>query len=334
MMGLSPRSVARTALGLGLGLLLAAPARAQDTTRADETFQAGRALLKDGKFADACPKFEESQRHDPASGTLLALAYCQELSGLLASSWANYLAASDLAAKEGQTERQTAAAERAKALSERYSTLTIVVPAELSNLPGLRILRDGIEVDRSAYNGKIPLNGGMHSVEAVAPGRERWSGAITLQQEADHKTLTLPILSQQSGGGVVTFSSAPSQPAPAPAVREAPPNRMRQASLLLAVGSGVALGLGGTFGILAASRNESSNEDNHCNPSGCDAVGIDRRNAALSAARVSSWSFVAAGALATGAVVLYVTSPNSTSSTRIETGINDGSARVALTRKF
>src|SRR5690606_16024442 len=128
-------------------------------------------------------------------------------SGLLASSWANYLAASDLAAKEGQTERQAAASERAKALSERYSTLTIVVPAELSSLPGLRILRDGIEVDRSAYNGKIPLNGGMHSIEATAPGRERWSGAITLQQEADHKTVTLPILSRQSGDGAVTFSS-------------------------------------------------------------------------------------------------------------------------------
>lgn len=333
-MGSSSRSAAWSALSLGL-LLAAAPARAQDTTRADETFQAGRQLLKDGKYADACPKFEESQRHDPASGTLLALAYCQELSGLLASSWANYLAASDLAAKEGQTERHAAASERAKALSERYSTLTIVVPAELSSLPGLRVLRDGIEVDRSAYNGKIPLNGGMHSIEAIAPGRQRWSGAVTLQQEADHKTLTLPVLSAEPGGGFVTFSSAPARPSPpTPMQREQPPNRMRQASLLLAVGSGVALGLGGTFGILAASRNESSNEDGHCSASGCDAIGIDRRNAALSAARVSSWSFVAAGALATGAIVLYVTSPSSSSTTRIETGINDGTARVSVTRNF
>jgi hypothetical protein len=331
-MGSSSRSAAWSALSLGL--LLAAPARAQDTTRADETFQAGRELLKDGKYADACPKFEESQRHDPASGTLLALAYCQELSGLLASSWANYLAASDLAAKEGQTARHTAASERAKALSERYSTLTIIVPAELSSLPGLRVLRDGIVVDRSAYNGKIPLNGGMHSIEAFAPGRQRWSGAVTLQQESDHKTLTLPVLSAEAGGGIVTFSNPPPGAAPPPMQREQPPNRMRQASLLLAVGSGVALGLGGTFGILAASRNESSNENGHCTASGCDAIGIDRRNAALSAARVASWSFVAAGALATGAVVLYVTSPNSSSTTRIETGINDGTARIAMTRRF
>jgi hypothetical protein len=323
----------RTVLALGLSLGLPAQARAQDTTRADETFQAGRALLKDGKYADACPKFEESQRHDPASGTLLALAYCQELSGLLASSWANYLAAADLAAKEGQAERQSAASERAKGLAGRYSTLTIVVPAELGNLPGLRVLRDGIEVNRTAYNNKIPLNGGMHSIEATAPGRARWSGAITLQQEADHKTMTLPVLDAEQSGGVVSFTD-PSPRRETSPPREPPVNRMRQASLLLAVGSGVALGLGATFGILATSRNESSNEGGHCDASGCDAFGIERRNAALSAARVSTWSFVAAGALATGSVVLYLGSSPSKQSTRIETGVYEGSARVAVTRRF
>src|SRR5882724_7680569 len=133
-------------------------AAAQDTTRADETFHAGRELMKDGKLGEACPKFEESQRADPASGTLLALAYCQELSGLLASSHANYLAAADLAAKEGQAERQRAAGERAEGLSKRVSTLTIIVPPELGRQAGLKVRRDGIEVDRISYNVRIPLN--------------------------------------------------------------------------------------------------------------------------------------------------------------------------------
>src|SRR5262245_41023526 len=70
-----------------------------DAKKADETFNAGHKLMKDGNFTDACPKFEESQRADPASGTLLALAYCQELSGLLASACGNYRAAAQLAAK-------------------------------------------------------------------------------------------------------------------------------------------------------------------------------------------------------------------------------------------
>src|SRR5882724_5078619 len=71
-------------------------------SQADETFLLGRALLKDRRYAEACPKFQQSQVEDPASGTLLALAYCQELSGLLASSLSSYLAAAQLAEHEGR----------------------------------------------------------------------------------------------------------------------------------------------------------------------------------------------------------------------------------------
>src|SRR5215216_964477 len=118
-------------VALTAALVLPRWASAQDTTRADETFHAGKALMKDGKLTEACPKFEESQKADPAPGTLLALAYCQELSGLLASAHANYLAASDLAAKEGQPKRHDAAANKAEELSRRVSTLTISVPSAL-----------------------------------------------------------------------------------------------------------------------------------------------------------------------------------------------------------
>src|SRR3954469_24221678 len=142
-------------LALMAALVLPRWALAQDTTRADETFHAGKALMKDGKLAEACPKFEESQKADPAPGTLLALAYCQELSGLLASAHSNYLAAADLAAKEGQPEKQKASGERAETLAKRLSTLTILVPPDLTHQAGLKILRDGIEVDRTAYGSAI-----------------------------------------------------------------------------------------------------------------------------------------------------------------------------------
>src|SRR5258706_10587195 len=147
-------------LALTASLVLPRLASAQDTTRADETFHAGRELMKDGKLAEACPKFEESQRADPAAGTLLALAYCQEVSGLLASAHSNYLAAANLAATEGQADKQKAAGERAEALSKRVSTLVILVPPSLRQKAGLRIARDGIELDRTSYNVPIPLNGG------------------------------------------------------------------------------------------------------------------------------------------------------------------------------
>jgi len=321
-------------LALALGLAVPRWAAAQDTTKADETFHAGRELMKDGKFADACPKFEESQRADPASGTLLALAYCQELSGLLASAHANYLAAADLAAKEGQAERQKAAGERAASLSKRVSTLTLLVPAELSQRAGLKVQRDGIELERISYNVAIPLNGGTHAIEVTAPGRERWAGVITLQTEADHKTLQVPVLELESQSFIEMTGprrgATSNRPPPAEPVSV---RRMRQASIGLGLASAVGVGLGVTFGLAAKSRNDASNRDGHCDASGCDAYGAGRREAALDAARVSTWSFIAAGAFGAGALVLYFKAENA-SSTQLATSLVGGSPRVSLRGSF
>jgi hypothetical protein len=310
-------------------------AAAQDTTRADETFHAGRELMKDGKLAEACPKFEESQKADPASGTLLALAYCQELSGLLASAHANYLAATNLAAKEGQSERQKAAGERAEALSKRVSTLTILVPAELTQQPGLKIKRDGIELDRTTYNVALPLNGGTHLIETTAPGRERWAGVVTLQNEADRKTLQLPLLEPESASYIeiagprrAVAPTAAARPIESPSVR-----RMRHVSLGLGIASAASFGLGVTFGLAAKSRNDASNRDGHCDATGCDAYGAERRNAALDAARLSTWSFVAAGALGVSSLILYFKA-ESTASTQLATSLVGGSPHVSLSGSF
>lgn len=336
------RQSKRAAVGvLAAGFVLSSWASAQGAaeatgaTKADETFHAGHQLLKDGKFADACPKFEESQRADPASGTLLALAYCQELSGLLATACSNYRAAADLGAKEGQGERQKAASERAEALAKRVSTLTIQVPAELSRQPGLQIRRDGIALERTAYNVAIPLNGGTHAIEVTAPGHERWTGVVTLQTEADHKTLALPILEHESSSFMtVSGRQRDAQPAPPPAphAEQSTVRAMRQGSLALGIGSAVGVALGVTFGIAAKSRNDASNRDGHCDATGCDVYGSERRSAALDAAMVSTWSFVAAGALGAGALVLYFSAESK--SARLSTSVVDGSPRVSLSGSF
>jgi len=311
-------------------------ASAQDTTRADETFHAGRELMKDGKLAEACPKFEESQRADPASGTLLALAYCQELSGLLASALSNYLAAAELAAKEGQTQRQKAASDRAGDLSKRVSTLTVVVPAALVQQPGFRLKRDGIELDRASYGTALPLNSGTHVIEATAPGRERWAGVVTLQSEADRKTLEVPILQPESSPVIEIAGPRRAVGAVGPAtppIEVASVRRMRQVSLGLALASAASVGVGITFGLAAKSRNDASNRDGHCDASGCDAYGAERRNAALDAARVATWSFVAAGAFGVTSAILYFKAEN-TASTQLATSLVGGSPHVSLSGSF
>jgi len=252
----------------------------------------------------------------------------------LASANADYLAAADLAAKEGQAERQKAAGERAEALSKRVSTLTILVPPQLSRQAGLRVLRDGIEVDRTAYDVRIPLNGGTHAIEVMAPGHERWAGVVTLQTESDHKTLQLPDLEAEQSTFIETSGPrrrVPSYP-PAP-VESASVRRMRQASLGLGLASAVGAGLGVTFGLAAKSRNDASNRDGHCDANGCDAYGADRRESPLDAARIATWSFVAAGALGATALVFYFKAENA-ASTQLATSLVDGSPHVSLRGSF
>lgn len=127
---------------------------------------------------------------------------------------------------------------------------------------------------------------------------------------------------------------ASAAPSPAPGAVESPSvRRLRQASVGLGLGALVATGVGVTFGLAAKSRNDASNRDGHCTARGCDAYGAERRNAALDAANVSTWSFVAAGALGVSAVVLYFKA-ESTASTQLATSLVGGSPHVSLSGSF
>ncbi len=173
---------------------LALPARALagEPDVAEQLFQEGHALLKEQRYSEACPKFAESQLHDPASGTLLALAYCQELGGSLASSRASYLAAVALAHRENQPEREQAAKEHALALAARISTLTIDVPATLLQLPSLRITQNGVNVALNDLGKPIDVDGGVYAITVTAAGRPTWSERVAVELERDHRTVNVP----------------------------------------------------------------------------------------------------------------------------------------------
>ena len=67
-------------------------AHAQD---ADKLFKEARRLVEAGDYAHACPMFAESERLEPAPGTLLNLADCEKNVGQLVSAQEHYrLAAS------------------------------------------------------------------------------------------------------------------------------------------------------------------------------------------------------------------------------------------------
>jgi hypothetical protein len=69
-------------------------------------FDDGKRLAAQGRYAESCPKLAESQRLDPAPGTLMNLADCYENAGLTASAWATWLEAASATKQAGQVERE------------------------------------------------------------------------------------------------------------------------------------------------------------------------------------------------------------------------------------
>lgn len=161
---------------------------------AQALFEQGRDLLKAGKVTEACPKLAESQRLDPATGTLLALATCHEAEGKLASAWAEFAGVVTRAAREGQVERERWARQRLDALKPRLSTLELRVPNELGELRGVEVRRDGVLLGKEAWNVAVPVDGGSYRISATATGKLAWEAAVQVKHESDAVTLRVPEL--------------------------------------------------------------------------------------------------------------------------------------------
>src|SRR6478752_6509904 len=98
---------------------------ASDKAAAEALFDQGVRLMKQNSFAEACPKLEESERIDPAVGTLLYLGECYERAGKTASAWATFREAASLANNMNQGDRARVAGSRAQDLEPRLSRLSI-----------------------------------------------------------------------------------------------------------------------------------------------------------------------------------------------------------------
>src|SRR4051812_6541321 len=101
-------------VGLTSSSLHAEPTAADKAT-AESLFVEGRRLLAAGKYAEACPKFAESQQIDSGLGTLLNLGDCYEKNGQTASAWASFREAASTAARSSDS-REKVARDRAAAL--------------------------------------------------------------------------------------------------------------------------------------------------------------------------------------------------------------------------
>ena len=155
----------------------AAEPRSGDPAAAQALFYEARALMKDGKYAVACSKLEESLRLDYGIGTEFNLADCNEKTGKLATAWSGFLSVASAAKAQNQAQREKVARDRAKALEPRLPKLAIEVPSPAQ--PGLEVKRDGVVIGSASWGTPVPVDPGSHRVSASAPGKLPWEGAVS-----------------------------------------------------------------------------------------------------------------------------------------------------------
>ncbi len=299
----------RCALVLAL-VSAASPAFAQgtgDEASAQQLFDQGRALLQDGRFAETCSKFAASQQIAPSGGTLLNLADCYEKNGQLASAWAKFREVASRAQRAGRADVEQMANDRIKQIEPKLSFLTIVVP-RATDVDGIEVRRDGEISLRAAWGTALPVDGGEHTIQVTAPGRQKRVIPARVRASGDRVTVTLPPLE--------AIQAIHDSPSPVGADKEetsTEPRGTLQRSLALATaGAGlVALGAGVVFGLQAISKNDEAANRCPASPRCDDPAGVTLTDDAKRAATISTVAFIAGGVLVAGGVTLYVMAPSS-----------------------
>ncbi len=287
---------------------LAAPT---DSALAETLYQEARALVEQGNYTEACPKFAESYRVAPATGTLLNLAACHEAQGKFASAWAEFQAASVASRRDGRSDRVQYADEHAKDLFPKLSRLTITAAPGV-DASTLEITLDGTVVGAATLGVAVPLDPGEHLIDARSPGKEPFSAAVTLGPVADQASVVIPALAPATSA--VTPAAPPPKATPAaetktqssqPADRSAP----IPTSVYVAGGATLALGAASVVtGLLYLDRRESYQDYRSAAKDETD-QGPDYDSAkALGVTNVVLWTTTAVGAGVTA--YLYFTRPD------------------------
>jgi len=310
-------------LGLFLGVTTVARA---DSAAAEALFERGKALMGEGRFAEACPKFEESYRLDPGGGVLMNVATCHEKMGRTATAWAEYKEALGLATKAGRADREKFARERIEALEKELPRLLIEVPPPV-RVAGLEIRRGAEVLGAGSWGEPLPVDPGPHRISVLAPGfRERVYEVVA--RASEKTTLRVDPLERLPDAPPAS-ASASSPPPPAstsaplsPPPSTPPPSSSRRTAGYVVGGVGLlSLGIGGFFGFRAISKRQDSDAD--CPGGACNARGWSTYEDAKSAARISNVG-LALGVVGAGVGTWLVLS------SRNETAVSVGPSGFAL----
>jgi hypothetical protein len=285
-------------------LLLAAPARAQsasDKAAAEALFHEGRKLFDAGNYPAACAKLAESERLDPAPGTLLNLAGCYEKNGQTASAWATFKEAASASHQKGRTDWEELARTRAAALEPNLSRLTITVLAPSTD--GLQVLRDGAVVGQAELGTAIPVDPGTHVIDATAPKRTAFHQSVDVAGSGGSQTVSVPELAVDAGAGSAGGGESGGT---------SPGSTQRLVGLVVTGAGVVGIGIGAVFGVIAMNK-ENSALNGNCTGDRCNQQGVQLGQDAHSAATASTIAFGVGAAAVAGGLALYFLAPKNPS---------------------
>lgn len=107
--------------------------------RADQLFERGREMDKDGRHLEACDLFAESHALSPTFGSTLNLGDCEKNSGHAEAAWRLYNAAATFAEDHHLDERLTKSARSSAAALAATKLCTLVITIPDPDAPGLTV---------------------------------------------------------------------------------------------------------------------------------------------------------------------------------------------------
>jgi hypothetical protein len=315
-------STAWLLLGLLLGGLAAErsaigqPSKPEARAAATALFDDARKLMAAGKFAEACPKLEESLRLASGIGTLYNLADCYEKTGRTASAWTGFRGVVAQATTAGQKDRVSAARDRVKAIEPKLSRMKIEVA---SPVPAIRVMCDDLETASPFWGTAVPVDPGDHIVRATAPGFTPWETKVTVGAQSAFVTVEVPALTpvrepapaKSAAPGGPLPPDAPIKPVAALRSEPSPSGSRWQVPVgITGLGLGVAgIGVSVALGFIAKSKADAA----ACNDKDiCSQAGVDQRDAARRLGDVGTAVFIGGAVFAAGGALLLITAPSAT----------------------
>jgi hypothetical protein len=293
---------------------------AADKAAAEALFDEGKRLREAKRYSEACPKFADSQRLDPAVGTLLNLALCYKEAGQTASAWSTYREAAAQAAAAHQSDREQLARDEASALETKLTKLIIEVSPEVAKVPGVEVKRDGALVPSGLWGVAAPVDPGIRSIDVSAPGKKPLHMDARAEGAGATAKVVVSALEDDPNASVAPVAVASTAPANQPQQPQqtdqgGKPGQTQRAIGYVVGGLGVVgLVVGGVFTLKSMSENDDAEKICADDSDPCSSSDIDEHDTLVDQAKASQLnSFVAYGlggvGLVTGAV-LILTAPS------------------------